>query len=44
MWNLLNFLQLVNLIPLMSLRLPENVLTMFKYFAFANAESEILQN
>ena len=43
MWNLLNLLQLVTLIPLMAVRFPPNVKRMFALFAFANADSGFLQ-
>ena len=44
MWNLMNILQLINLVPLLSLYFPPNVVRMFNLFAFANAESDTLQN
>lgn len=42
MWNLMNILQLINLVPLLSLYFPPNVVRMFNLFAFANAESDTL--
>ena len=44
MWNLVNILQLINLLPLLSLYFPPNIVRMFGYFAFANAESDTFQN
>ncbi len=44
MWNLLNILQVINLLPLLSLYFPPNVTRMFGFFAFANAESDTMQN
>ena len=43
MWGLTNILQMIDLLPLVNIRIPFNMREMFSLLSFANVDIEVLK-